>query len=154
MSGSNPNADYNVGPDVKFPTEYRVEKFYPLYYNERRPQPQGLPNQLSYGGPYFNVSLSAQDLGGNVNAVTNTSVIVIRTGFSTHTMVRAIRWLRQDQVLKCIQNMRQRFVQLDSTYTGNPDGSATLHVSQLTPNPAVLAPGPARTYFVIKEIGT
>lgn len=42
--------------------------------------------------------------------------------------------------------MGQRFVQLDSTYTGNPDGSATLHVSQLPPNPAVLAPGPARTY--------
>ena len=88
VSGSNPNADYNVGPDVKFPTEYRVEKFYPLYYNEQRPQPQGLPKQISYGGPYFNVSLSAQDLGGNVDAVTNTSVIIIRTGFSTHTMVR------------------------------------------------------------------
>lgn len=41
--------------------------------------------------------------------------------------------------------MGQRFVQLDSTYTGT-DGSATLHVSQLPPNPAVLAPGPARTH--------
>ncbi|EPT04572.1 hypothetical protein FOMPIDRAFT_281602 [Fomitopsis schrenkii] len=135
VSGSNPNADYNVGPDVKFPTEYRVEKFYPLYYNERRPQPQGLPNKLSYGGPYFNVSLSAQDLGGDVNAVTNTSVIVIRTGFSTHTM-----------------NMGQRYVQLDSTYTGNSDGSATLHVSQLPPNPAVLAPGPALLFVVVNGV--
>ena len=40
--------------------------------------------------------------------------------------------------------MGQRYVQLDSTYTGNSDGSATLHVSQLPPNPAILAPGPAR----------
>ena len=101
VSGSNPNADYNVGPDVKFPTEYRVEKFYPLYYNERRPQPQGLPNQLSYGGPYFNVSLSAQDLGGNVNALTNTSVIVIRTGFSTHTMVCILQILANNVSAGC-----------------------------------------------------
>ncbi|KAH9935742.1 copper radical oxidase [Fomitopsis serialis] len=135
VSGSNPNADYNIAAGVKFPTEYRVEKFYPLYYNERRPQPQGLPNQLAYGGPYFNVSLSGQDLGDNVNAVANTTVIVIRTGFSTHTM-----------------NMGQRFVQLDSTYTGNSDGSATLHVSQLPPNPAVLAPGPALLFVVVNGV--
>lgn len=78
-----------------------MEKFYPLYYNERRPQPQGLPNKLSYGGPYFNVSLSAQDLGGDVNAVTNTSVIVIRTGFSTHTMVRGLQTFASGVSARC-----------------------------------------------------
>ncbi|TFY58824.1 hypothetical protein EVJ58_g6182 [Rhodofomes roseus] len=135
VAGSNPNADYNVAADVPYKTEYRVEKFYPLYYNERRPEPQGLPSQLSYGGPYFNVSLSAQDLGGNVSAVESTTVIVIRTGFSTHTM-----------------NMGQRYVQLESTYTGNSDGSATLHVSQLPPNAAVLAPGPALLFVVVNGV--
>jgi hypothetical protein len=64
-----------------------VEKFYPSYFNERRPEPQGLLQQLSYGGPLFNVTLSKDDLFGNVNNIKNTTVIVMRTGFSTHTMV-------------------------------------------------------------------
>ena len=89
VSGSNPHADYTV-QGVKFPTEYRVEYFYPSYYNERRPQPQGLLKQLSYGGPYFNVSLTHDDLAGDVNNIKNTEVILLRTGFSTHTMVRRL----------------------------------------------------------------
>ena len=86
VSGSNPHADYAVD-DVKFPTEYRVEYFYPEYYNERRPEPEGILSQLSYGGDYFNVTLSKDDLKGDVSNVNKTKVIVLRTGFSTHTMV-------------------------------------------------------------------
>lgn len=41
--------------------------------------------------------------------------------------------------------MGQRFVQLDSSYSANEDGSGVLHVSQLPPNPAILAPGSACT---------
>lgn len=126
VSGSNPNADYNVGPNVEYPTEYRTERFYPSYYSSRRPQPQGLPSSISYGGSYFNVSLSKDDLFGNVNNAQNTTVVLIRPGFSTHAL-----------------SMGQRFVQLNNTYTGNEDGSATLHVSQMPPNAAILAPGPA-----------
>jgi len=85
VSGSNPNSDYNI--TATYPTEYRVETFYPSYYNQRRPEPQGLPQQLAYGGDYFNVSLTSDDLSGDVKNVQNTSVVVIRTGFSTHTMV-------------------------------------------------------------------
>lgn len=43
--------------------------------------------------------------------------------------------------------MGQRFLQLNSTYTGNSDGSAVLHVSQVPPNAALFAPGPARKLF-------
>ncbi|KAH8119307.1 glyoxal oxidase [Phellopilus nigrolimitatus] len=135
ISGSNPNADYTVGPNVKYPTEYRVERFYPSYFNERRPQPQGLLSTIGYGGPYFNVSLSSDDLFGNVNNVKNATAVVIRTGFSTHAL-----------------SMGQRFVQLNSTYTGNNDGSATLHVSQMPPNPAILAPGPALLFVVVNGV--
>jgi len=60
---------------------------------------------------------------------------VIRPGFSTHAM-----------------NMGQRFVQLDSSYTGNTDGSGVLHVSQLPPNPAILAPGPAWIFVVVNGV--
>ncbi|KAI0775795.1 DUF1929-domain-containing protein [Trametes elegans] len=134
VSGSNPHADYAVD-NVKFPTEYRVEYFYPSYYNQRRPQPQGLLDQLTYGGPYFNVSLTADDLGGDANNVKEASVILLRTGFSTHTM-----------------NMGQRMLQLNSTYTGNADGSAVLHVSQIPPNPALFAPGPALLFVVVNGV--
>ena len=129
VSGSNPNADYTVGKGVTYPTEYRVERFYPDYYNERRPEPQGLPSQLSYGGAYFNVTLSNDDLFGNVANAADATVVLIRPGFSTHAL-----------------SMGQRFVQLNNTYTGNSDGSAVLHVSQLPPNPAILAPGPVCKY--------
>ncbi|KAJ7497677.1 glyoxal oxidase [Mycena latifolia] len=133
VAGSNPNTDYNVGPTIKYPTEYRLERFYPLYYNARRPQPVGLLSQLSYGGPSFDVTLSSEDLGGDAHNAANTSVVLIRTGFSTHGM-----------------NMGQRFVQLDATYTAYAaNNTATLHVSQLPPNPAILAPGPALLFVVV-----
>lgn len=88
MSGSNPNPDYTVGPGVEYPTEYRTELFYPSYFNERRPQPQGILAQFSYGGPYFDISLDSTDLAGDVSNVNSTKVVIIRPGFSTHAMVR------------------------------------------------------------------
>ena len=39
--------------------------------------------------------------------------------------------------------MGMRALYLDMSYTGNPDGSGVLHVSQMPPNPATFAPGPA-----------
>ncbi|KAJ7650953.1 copper radical oxidase [Roridomyces roridus] len=136
VSGSNPNSDYNVGSGVKYPTEYRVERFYPSYYNEPRPQPAGLLSQLSYGGPSFDVFLSSDDLSGDAQNAANATVVIIRTGFSTHSM-----------------NMGQRFVQLDSTYTAyGENNTATLHVSQVPPNPAILAPGPALLFVVVNGV--
>ena len=155
VAGSNPNADYTT--DVKFKTEYRVERFYPSYYNERRPQPQGLLTQYSYGGPYFNVTLTKDDLSGNSANVNNTQVIIIRTGFSTHAMVSLpfllIRHLCSLFTNWLSQNMGQRMLQLENSYTVNNDGSATLHVSQLPPNPAIFQPGPAREFtFLVAAI--
>ncbi|KAG6810066.1 hypothetical protein H0H92_013500 [Tricholoma furcatifolium] len=136
VSGSNPNSDYNVGPDIKYPTEYRTERFYPSYYSSRRPQPVGILSQLSYGGPSFNISLDADDLFGDVNNVKNATVIVIRPGYSTHAM-----------------SMGQRFVQLENTYTGFAStNTAVLHVSQLPPNPAILVPGPAFVFVVVNGV--
>jgi len=135
ISGSNPNPDYTVGPGVVYPTEYRVERFFPSYYNKQRPEPGGLPTQLTYGGAYFNVTLSATDLSGDVSNLKNTTVVVIRQGFSTHGL-----------------GMGQRLVELDSSYTGNADGSGTLYVSQLPPNPAIIAPGPAYIFVVVNGV--
>lgn len=133
VAGSNPNSDYNTA--VKYPTEYRVEKFYPSYYNSPRPQPQGIPSSFSYGGGFVNITLSSADLSGNVQNVQNTTVVLVKTGFSTHAM-----------------QMGHRMLVLESTYTGNVDGSATLHVSQVPPNPALLAPGPALAFVVVNGV--
>jgi hypothetical protein len=49
--------------------------------------------------------------------------------------------------------MGQRFVQLDSTYTAYADNNtAVLHVSQLPPNPNILAPGPALVFVTVKGV--
>ena len=68
-------------------------------------------------------------------AAASTKVIVICPGFSTHAM-----------------NMGQRFLQLNSTYTAADANGATLHVSQVPPNAAILAPGPAMLFVVVNGV--
>ena len=126
ISGSNPNPDMVLpGPNL-YATEYAVERWYPPYFDKVRPEPKGLPETLSYGGAPFDFTLSSKDLGGNANMAKTVKVVVIRPGFSTHAI-----------------NMGQRYVQLDSTYTVDKAGNAVIHASQLPPNPAIIAPGPA-----------
>ena len=48
--------------------------------------------------------------------------------------------------------MGQRMVVLNSTYSGFSNNSAVLHVSQMPPNPAILAPGPALLFVVVKGV--
>lgn len=73
---------------------HSVEKFYPDYFTAARPVPTGIPATLTYGGNYFDIELSAADVG-DVKNLDNTIVTLVRPGFSTHAM-----------------NMGQRFVQL------------------------------------------
>lgn len=88
VSGSNPNPDYvdrSIDPTITYVTEYRVEKFYPSYYDKTRPEPTGMPKTLGYGGAYFNVSLPSSTFGSSADFA-NTKFVVSRTGFSTHAM--------------------------------------------------------------------
>jgi len=48
--------------------------------------------------------------------------------------------------------MGQRYVELASTYTLSADGTYTLHVSPLPPNPAILPPGPAQLHIVVNGV--
>ncbi|CAD6584829.1 MAG: hypothetical protein CYPHOPRED_002864 [Cyphobasidiales sp. Tagirdzhanova-0007] len=142
-AGSNPNADYipskgyvdSSGIEYTFPTEYRVETFYPDYYDATRPVVKGLPTTLGYGGDYFDFTLSAKSLSNNISNIDTVKVVVIRTGYSTHAM-----------------NFGMRMVQLNSTWTANRDGSGTIHSNQLPPNPSILAPGPALIYITVNGI--
>ena len=124
ISGSNPNADYvdlNNSPNAKYVTQYQVEIFYPDYWDKPRPAPGGMPSKIIYGGSPFDVTLTMADLVNDALNINRTKAVIIRTGFSTHTM-----------------NMGQRHIELETSFTGNDDGSATLHVAQLPPNPAIL----------------
>jgi len=137
VSGSNPNADYNTTatPGIVFPTQYQVEIFYPDYVDKAKPNPSGMPSNITYGGNHFDITLSQTDLFGDPLNINNTKAVIMRTGFSTHTM-----------------NMGMRHIELATSYNTNDDGSATLHVAQLPPNPAILAPGPALFFVVVNGV--
>ena len=134
VAGSSPHPDVVLtGP---YPTEYRIERFYPWYFNKPRPFPQGWPTSLTYGGNSFDLTLTSDDLNGDgAGALEQTTVMLIRTGYATHAI-----------------NFGQRALQLDNTYTLNDDGSAVLHVSQIPPNPSMFAPGPAWLFCVVNGV--
>ncbi|KAI0692457.1 hypothetical protein BC835DRAFT_1357391, partial [Cytidiella melzeri] len=50
--------------------------------------------------------------------------------------------------------MGQRMLVLESTYTdlSDSDHSGVLHISQVPPNPAILAPGPALCFVVVDGV--
>ena len=135
VAGSNPNVDVNL--TTIYPTTYTLERFYPPYFSAKvRPVPSGIPNTLSYGGSYFNITVPASSYGGSANeAADDTKVTLVRPGFTTHAM-----------------NMGQKLLQLNTTTSVNADGSLTIHTSQAPPNPNVLQPGPVYLFVVIKGI--
>ncbi|KAG6810339.1 hypothetical protein H0H92_012345 [Tricholoma furcatifolium] len=134
VAGSNPNVDVNTS--TIYPTQYTAEIFYPSYFSaSTRPAPTGMPQTISYGGSYFNITIPSTSYTGSANAAAgNTTVVLLRGGFTTHAM-----------------NMGQRYVQLNNTYTVNNDGSIVLHVAQ-APNPNILQPGPALLFVTINGI--
>jgi len=135
IAGSNPNIDYNN--TAYYSTEYRAEVFYPPYFSSpTRPKPTGTPSKLTYGGPSFDLQVDPSGYTGDANAAAkNTTVVLMRPGFTTHAM-----------------NMGQRMLQLNNTYTVNDNGTLTLHVSQVPPNPNILTPGPVFLFVVVNGI--
>jgi hypothetical protein len=129
ISGSNPNADVNT---TKWATSYSVERWYPKWFNEERPGNLGLPETLSYGGSYWNMTLNTTD-----EAVVKTAKVnVIRGGFSTHTIL----W-------------GQRFLELETSYViDQAAGTTTLMVSQMPPNPSTFTPGPAMIFLNLNGV--
>ncbi|GLB36927.1 putative copper radical oxidase variant A [Lyophyllum shimeji] len=134
IAGSNPNVDVNTS--TTFPTEYRAEIFYPPYFGAKiRPTPSGVPKTIAYGGPSFDITIPASCYAGPSNAAAaNTTVVLLRGGFTTHAM-----------------NMGQRYLQLNNTYTVNQDGSIVFHVSG-APTPNVFQPGPSLLFVTVNGI--
>ena len=48
--------------------------------------------------------------------------------------------------------MGMRNVKLQTTVTANSDGSATLHVAPLPPNPNIIAPGPSLLFVMVNGV--
>ncbi|VDB96307.1 unnamed protein product [Peniophora sp. CBMAI 1063] len=137
IAGSNPNIDANITSLVPFPTTYKAEYFYPPYFSaSTRPVPSGIPDKLTYGGDYFNITVPASSYSGDANDAANATVIWIsRPGWTTHAM-----------------NMGQRMLQLNNTYSVSSDGTMTYHVAQLPPNANLFQPGPAYVWVTIDGI--
>jgi hypothetical protein len=113
IAGSNPNSDVNL--TTIFPTTYKIEIFYPPYFNAtNHPVPSGVPDAISYGGSPFGITIPSTSYTGSSNdAADATKVVLIRGGFITHAM-----------------NMGQRYLRLNDTYTVNQNGFLTLHIAQ------------------------
>ena len=122
VAGSNPNPDVNT--NTKWKTEWRVERWYPDYYDQPRPSRKGLPGSFSYGGTGFTLTFDSADQASKAK------VVILRTGFSTHAM-----------------NMGQRMIELRSVAQGNK-----LSVAQLPANPNLFAPGPALAFVVVDGV--
>lgn len=130
IGGSNPNIDTNLS--TTYNTEYRLELFYPPYWGKQRPEVTGMPSTLTYGGDSFNLTIDANSYSGSGNdAAQNTTVIMVRPGWTTHGL-----------------NMGQRALQLNNTFSVNDNGNITLHVAQPPPNPALFPPGPCILFVV------
>lgn len=136
-SGSNPNADVSLSNAANYTnTEYRLEQWYPLWYNEPRPTQPNV-TQIAYGGGSFDVPLSESDLSNNITNIKTAKMVIIRSGFATHGV-----------------NFGQRYLELNSTYTAFQNGSVggTLHVSNMPPNANLFQPGPAMAFLVINGV--
>ncbi|CCF48116.1 hypothetical protein NDA11_003367 [Ustilago hordei] len=141
VAGSNPHQDVTLDMPTgttpqAFNTTYEVEKWYPPYWDSPRPQPQGMPTSIPYGGQPFNITVDGNFMGDSANAkAANTKFAIIRPGFSTHAM-----------------NMGQRAVYLDYTYTVNEDASVTYMLNPL-PNTIymnrLIVPGPALFFVTV-----
>jgi len=135
IAGSNPNADVDL--TTVFPTTYIAEYFYPPYFSATtRPMPQNVPTTLSYGGDPFDITVPPSSYTGNPDdAAGNTTVWLIRQGFTTHAM-----------------NLGQRSMQLNNTFTVQSDGTIIIHTAQPPPFPNLFQPGPAFLFVTISGI--
>ena len=141
IAGSNPHQDVSLDMPTgttpqAFNTTYEIEKWYPPYWDQPRPYPQGVPSSVLYGGSPFNITVNGTFMGDSANAkAANTKFAIIRPGFSTHAM-----------------NMGQRAVYLDYTYTVNADASVTYMVNPLPNTKAMnrlFVPGPAFFFVTV-----
>ena len=124
-AGSNPHGD-SMTWAAPYPTEYRLEVFYPDYYDQPRPSNDQLPDKLDYGGAKFTVKFKTK-------AEASAAVIrVIRPAFSTHGL-----------------QMGQRSIELVKKVSSN---GLDVTFENMPTNRALYPPGPAMVFLVVNGI--
>ncbi|GBC09798.1 hypothetical protein RclHR1_09110005 [Rhizophagus clarus] len=134
IAGSNPQGA--VALNVKYPTEYRVEIFYPPYLYSQNPR----PNIISLQTYPINQNRINVNYGQEVTMVVQIQSngsppslkgCIIHHGFITHS-----------------QNMSQRYVYLEITnfWTDSTTANQYILTLKLPPNPTIIAPGPSYIY--------
>ncbi|RIA99734.1 Copper radical oxidase [Glomus cerebriforme] len=134
IAGSNPQGGVTLG--VKYPTEYRVEIFYPPYLYSTSPR----PNIVSLENIQINTQRVPVKYGQEVTmivqiaasgATPNLKACIIHHGFITHS-----------------QNFSQRYVYLDilNFWSDLTTSNQYILTIKLPPNPTIIAPGPSYMY--------
>ncbi|PKY24809.1 galactose oxidase [Rhizophagus irregularis] len=134
VSGSNPSNAVTL--DVKFPTEYRVEIFYPPYPYSTIPRPTILSLE-SFPINQQRIKVSYNQVITLVIQLKSTDppslkATIIHHGFVTHST-----------------NMNQRYVYLDieDSYVDKSASDQYILTLRLPPNPTIIAPGPHYIYI-------
>ncbi|RGB32132.1 Copper radical oxidase [Rhizophagus diaphanus] len=135
ITGSNPQGSVTL--NVKYPTEYRVEIFYPPYLYSSTPRPNIISLQaspinenripVSYGQE---VTMVVQIKSDGVNQPV-LKACIIHHGFITHS-----------------QNFSQRYVYLEITNFWADSSAVDQYILtiKLPPNPTIISPGPSYIY--------
>jgi len=132
IAGSNPQGGVTL--NVKYPTEYRVERFSPPYLFSGIPRPnivslETYPINQNIINVYYDqvVTMVVQIKGQNPIV----KAAIVHHGFITHS-----------------QNFSQRYVYLDieNFYSDNSAPEQYIITVKLPPNPTIISPGPSYLY--------
>ncbi|KAI0316193.1 glyoxal oxidase precursor [Amylostereum chailletii] len=127
IAGSNPNNNVTLpGPDVKFPTEFRVQTLDPPFMFVERPTIGSLPTTIGFGKE---VTVPVA-IPSSLNA-SNIQVSLMDLGFSSHAFHSSARLVFMDAT---VSQDRQSL-----TFT-------------LPPNGRVYPPGPATVFLTVDDV--
>ncbi|PWO01425.1 galactose oxidase [Tilletiopsis washingtonensis] len=124
VGGSSPHD--NIEPwTAPFPSEFRLEKIFPSYYDAPRPSNAAVPTAFPYGGAAFTVTF------GSAGEAQGAYVRLIRTGWSTHGL-----------------QMQQRSYELRRTVNGN----AVTFAGMPSGANRIFPPGAALAFLVVNGV--
>ncbi|KAJ7062818.1 glyoxal oxidase N-terminus-domain-containing protein [Mycena amicta] len=127
IAGSNPNLNFTLpSPEIKYPTEFRVEHLNPPYMYLERPKLSNVPSKIAFNSQ-FTIQIT---LPKNAGIFPTVKVALMDLGFSSHAF-----------------HSSARLVWLDATLSSD---HKTLHVTS-PPNNRVYPPGPGYIYVTVGE---
>ncbi|KAH9854840.1 glyoxal oxidase precursor [Lenzites betulinus] len=130
IAGSNPNGNTTVGPDVKFPSEFRVQTLDPPFMFVERPKILNTPEKLAFNKS-VTVPISLPNTLARPGAKVQVSLMDL--GFSTHAFHSSARLVFMDATISRDSK--------SLTFTTPPNGR-------------VFPPGPATIFLTIDDVSS